>query len=127
MPDNTRILVIEDDLSTLTLINDLLEAEGFSVETATKGAEGRVKIAENPPDLMVLDLKLPDEFGLDICVDVKKNYPDVLIFILTSLGSSLDIENGLEAGADDYLSKPFNKRELIARIKATLRRFAKKK
>jgi two-component system phosphate regulon response regulator OmpR len=127
MPEKIRVLIIEDDEAVLTLTRDLLEAEGFTVETATKGEEGREKIEINPPDLVVLDLTLPDDYGLDICVDVKMAHPGILIFILTALGSSKDIAAGLEAGADDYLPKPFNKREFIARIQTVLKRASRKR
>ena len=79
-------------------------------------------IEKAPPDLVILDLSLPDDFGLDICKDVKNNHPGVVIIVVTALGNSTDVVAGLEAGADDYLAKPFNKREFIARVKIALRK-----
>ena len=117
-----RALIIEDNSMALTLTKNLLEAEKFEVYTATGGEEGREKIEEKAPDLLILDLGLPDDFGLDICKDVKRNYPGVVVFIITALGNSQDIVAGLEAGADDYLAKPFNKREFIARVQIALRK-----
>ncbi len=117
-----RVLVIEDNPAILTLTKDLLAAENYEVDTASTGEEGREKIEKNPPDLLVLDLSLPDDFGLDICRDVKKSHPGLLVFMLTALGNSQDVVAGLEAGADDYLAKPFNKREFIARVQIVLRR-----
>jgi DNA-binding response OmpR family regulator len=117
-----RALIIEDNPTVAALTKNLLEAEQFEVDVAAEGADGREKIEENPPDLLVLDLGLPDDFGLDICRDVKKNHPGVVIFIITALGNSQDVVAGLEAGADEYLSKPFNKREFIARVQIALRK-----
>lgn len=117
-----RALIIEDNSMVLALTKKLLEDEQFEVDTATGGEEGREKIEERAPDLLILDLGLPDDFGLDICKDVKKNHPNVVVFIVTALGNSQDIVAGLEAGADDYLAKPFNKREFIARIQIALRK-----
>jgi two-component system response regulator VicR len=117
-----RALIIEDNPTVAALTKNLLEAERFEVDTASEGEEGREKIEENPPDLLVLDLGLPDDFGLDICKDVKKNHPGVVVFIITALGNSQDIVAGLEAGADEYLAKPFNKREFITRVQIALRK-----
>lgn len=117
-----RALIIEDNPSVLALTKNLLEMEQFEVDTAFAGETGREKIEENPPDLLVLDLGLPDDFGLDICKDVKKNHPNIVVFIITALGNSQDVVAGLEAGADDYLAKPFNKREFIARVQIALRK-----
>ena len=80
-------LIIEDNPALRTLTRDILAAENFSVDTAGSGEEGRDKIEKTPPDLLVLDLGLPDDFGLDICRDVKKNYPNTIVFIITALGN----------------------------------------
>lgn len=121
-----KVLIIEDDPAALSVARDLLESIQFEVDTAVNGTEGREKIENNPPDLIVLDLSLPDDFGLDICKDVKAAHPGILIFILTALGNSRDIVAGLEAGADDYLPKPFNQREFIARVQMMIKRAARK-
>ena len=117
-----RALIIEDNPAVMTLTRNLLEEQHFETDTASDGEEGRDKIEKNPPDLLVLDLGLPDDFGLDICRDVKKDHPGVIVFIITALGNSGDVVEGLEAGADDYLAKPFNKREFIARVQILLRK-----
>jgi len=117
-----KILVIEDNPALSTLTRDLLQAEGFQVEIALTGADGREAIQNNLPDLLVLDLTLPDDFGLDICTEMKKKHPSLLIFIMTALGNSSDVVAGMEAGADDYIPKPFNQREFTARVRALLRR-----
>ncbi len=121
-----KVLIIEDDPAALSVARDLLESIKFEVDTAVNGTEGREKIENNSPDLIVLDLSLPDDFGLDICKDVKAAHPGILIFILTALGNSRDIVAGLEAGADDYLPKPFNQREFIARVQMMIKRAARK-
>jgi two-component system alkaline phosphatase synthesis response regulator PhoP len=118
------ILIIEDDPSVLTLTRDLLLTENYRVETATNARAGLEAVHKMKPDLLVLDLNLPDGDGLDLCRGLKKedatrNLP---VFILTARASSDDIVAGLEAGADDYLTKPFNEREFTARIRVILRR-----
>ena len=122
-----KALIIEDDPSGLALTKDLLESIKFEVVTAATGTAGRAKMKSEAPDVLVLDLSLPDDFGLDICRDVKKEHPDTLVFILTALGSSKDIEAGLEAGADDYLPKPFNQREFVNRVQKMIKRAQKAK
>ena len=119
------VLIIEDDTAALELARDLLKAERFEVYTATGGEEGRETIRKHTPDLIVLDLGLPDDFGLDICRETKQEFPGILIFILTALGNSSDVVAGLEAGADDYMAKPFNPREFVARIQILLKKAGK--
>jgi DNA-binding response OmpR family regulator len=117
-----KILIIEDNPMVQALTRDILIAQGFEVDTASTGEEGRSKIKKNTPDLLVLDLSLPDDFGLDICRDMKKQFPALLVFMMTALGNSQDVVAGLEAGADDYLPKPYNPREFTARVKTVLKR-----
>ena len=117
-----KVLVIEDNPMIRILTRDLLIAQGYTVDMASTGEEGREKTAIFEPDLLVLDLNLPDDFGLDICRDMKQMYPGLLVFIMTALGNSEDVVDGLEAGADDYLPKPYNPLEFIARVKAVLKR-----
>jgi len=118
------ILMIEDDPSVLTLTRDLLLAENYRVETAVNSQEGSETVRRLKPDLLILDLNLPDGDGLDLCRQLKKQAAskDLPVFILTARASSEDIVAGLEAGADDYLTKPFNEREFEARVRVILRR-----
>jgi len=118
------ILMIEDDPSVLTLTRDLLLAENYRVETAVNSREGWEALLRAKPDLLILDLNLPDGDGLDLCRRLKKeaSLRDLPVLILTARASSEDIVAGLEAGADDYLTKPFNEREFEARVRVILRR-----
>lgn len=117
-----KILIIEDNPALQGLTRDMLGAEGFEVDAAGTGEEGRRKIKDMQPDLLVLDLSLPDDFGLDICREMKQKYPGLIVFIMTALGNSEDVVAGLDAGADDYIPKPFNQREFLGRLKGLLRR-----
>lgn len=119
-----HILIIEDDPNVATLTRDLLLKSGYQAETRSTGQEGLACLEAEPFDLLVLDLGLPDVEGLDICKRVREDpsQKDLPIFILTARGSSEDIVLGLEAGAEDYLPKPFNEREFVARVQAILRR-----
>lgn len=117
-----KILIIEDNPALSNLTRDLLSNEGFEVDAASTGEEGRRRIKDFQPDLLVLDLSLPDDFGLDICREMKQKYPGLLVFVVTALGNSEDVVAGLDAGADDYIPKPFNQREFLGRLKALLRR-----
>lgn len=118
------ILVVEDDPAVSMITRDLFIKEGYRVTTVAKGADALKAVAGTAFDLLVLDLQLPDIDGIDVCMRIKKDHPDknVPIFILTARGSSEDIVKGLEAGAEDYLPKPFNEREFLARARAILRR-----
>ena len=117
------ILVIEDDKSIRMGLVDTLQAKGYCVHAAGRGREGLELFAEHDPDLLVLDLMLPDMEGFEICRQLKANEKnDVPIIILTARGAELDRVRGLELGADDYVTKPFSLMELLARINAVLRR-----
>jgi len=116
-----HILVIEDDVSILKLLRRGLAYEGYSVETAADGPEGLVKARERPPDLVVLDWMLPGLDGLEVCRRLR-SAGDVPILMLTAKDAVADRVEGLDAGADDYLVKPFDFDELLARIRALLRR-----
>ena len=121
---NTRphILVIEDDIEIRSLLRDYLSRENFRVETGDGGAAlDRFRTTFGEPDLVVLDIMLPGEDGLSICRRLRAN-SRVPILMLTAKSDDVDRIIGLEMGADDYLPKPFNPRELVARIRATLRR-----
>lgn len=115
------ILVVDDEANIVELARLYLEKEGFQVDVAYDGIHALEKIAHRPPALMVLDLMLPGVDGWEVCrkVRIKSDLP---IIMLTARDDDVDKIVGLEIGADDYLTKPFNPRELVARIKAILRR-----
>lgn len=123
MPNET-ILVIEDEKNILELVKYNLEKEGFRVLTALKGNAGLDMALKEKPSLVILDLMLPEIGGLDICRILKQNDKSrgIPLIMLTAKGTEADKVVGLELGADDYMTKPFSPRELIARIKAVLRR-----
>lgn len=122
MSTNPRIIVVEDDPEIRRLLLARLQADGFRVDVADDGvALDRVLAAKDFPDLIVLDLMLPGEDGFSICRRLRAR-SRVPIIMLTARGEDVDRIVGLELGADDYLPKPFNTRELIARIRAVLRR-----
>lgn len=121
MPSQPHIVVVEDDAEIGALIKRYLRSQNFQVSVAGDGAEMDALLAKARVDLIVLDLMLPGEDGLSICRRVRAS-SDVPIIILTARVEDIDRIIGLEMGADDYLSKPFNPRELLARIKAVLRR-----
>ncbi|HNW44550.1 MAG TPA: response regulator [Elusimicrobiales bacterium] len=118
------ILVIDDEESIRAALSRVLNPEGYTVSTAVNLAEGFDSCARNKPDLVILDVNLPDGYGIDLCRKIKSDpkLRHIPVFMLT--GESIEVENrlaGLEAGADDYILKPFNPGELIFRIKRILR------
>lgn len=115
------ILVVDDEQRIIDLAKMYLEQDGYSVMSATHGVQALRAILEDKPNLVVLDLMLPGMDGLEVCRRVR-NKSDVPIIMLTARADDIDKIVGLELGADDYLTKPFNPRELVARIKAILRR-----
>jgi len=119
-----RILVIDDDSSILKLVTDLLTEEGFGVIAASCGEEGIKKVHQSKPNLVILDLRLPDMDGFQICQTLKKDksVSNIPIIMLTVKSAKSSTVAGLEMGADDYIVKPFNQEELIARVKTVLRR-----
>ena len=117
------ILVVEDETSIASFVAMFLKNAGYAVRTAATGAEALQQVAAEQPALIVLDLMLPDIDGVDVCRRIRKR-SDVPILMLTARDDDLDKIIGLEVGADDYLTKPFNPRELVARIKTILRRAA---
>ncbi len=118
-----RILVIEDEAPMAEAVKFSLEKEGFAVDTALDGMAGLEIFHANPPDLVLLDLMLPGMDGLEVCRTIRRESP-VPIIMLTAKDSDVDKIVGLEMGADDYVTKPFNVRELVARVRAVLRRVA---
>ena len=119
-----RILIIEDDRDIVELVRYNLANEGFQVSGAFDGTTGLTTLKKTPPDLLLLDLMLPKMSGLDICREVRKDESlnRLPILMLTARGDEADRVVGLEMGADDYVTKPFSPRELVARIKTILRR-----
>ena len=116
-----KVLVIEDDPGIEEFLKELLLDNGFNAEIAADGIIALQNIKKSPPDLIILDLGLPKMSGETVCQEIKKKYPDIPIIILTAKGESNDIVNGLNLGADDYITKPFVAEELLARVKARLR------
>jgi two-component system alkaline phosphatase synthesis response regulator PhoP len=122
---SSRILIVEDEPGILLVIADLLRAEGHIVETAIEGKEGLRLATEQKFDLLILDVMLPGLNGFEICHAVREQGFDGAILILTAKGQVRDRVHGLQTGADDYLVKPFNSDELVARVGALLRRVHK--
>ncbi len=116
------ILVVEDDPAILRGLSDNLEAESHEVLTASDGEEGYRLIVERKPDLIILDLMLPKLGGYEVCRKVRSEGVTTPILILTARGEESDRVLGLDLGADDYITKPFSVRELLARVRAALRR-----
>ena len=122
MGSAAHIMVVDDDREIRALLVRYLEGQGFRVTAARDRRECERQLAERDPDLIVLDVMLPDGSGLDICRGLQGRRPRIPVILLTALKEDIDRIIGLELGADDYLGKPFNPRELVARIKAVLRR-----
>jgi two-component system phosphate regulon response regulator PhoB len=120
----THILVIEDEAALVELIRYNLEKEGFRVSAANDGEEGLALLKESKPDLLVLDWMLPHVSGIEICRQIRRRTElrDLPVIMLTARGEEADRIRGLEVGADDYIIKPFSPSELVARIRAVLRR-----
>lgn len=121
MDSSYRILVVDDDTEILSLVEGVLGRNGMTAQTARSAAEAELVLETFPADLIVLDLMMEGEDGLSFCRRLRAT-SDVPIIMLTALSEEVDRIVGLEIGADDYLPKPFNPRELIARIKSVLRR-----
>lgn len=120
----TRVLIVEDEEALATLLEYNLGQEKFEVTLAGDGEEGILKIEENPPDVVILDWMLPKISGIEICrrIRSKPETRNIPIIMLTARSEEADRIRGLETGADDYLTKPFSTNELIARVRAVLRR-----
>ncbi len=117
-----KILVVEDEEVIRMTLGDRLESEGYTVEFAVDGEEGFQKASRNAYDLVLLDIMLPRKNGFDVCRDIRMAGVVVPILMLTARGQTIDKVLGLKIGADDYLTKPFEAMELLARIEALLRR-----
>jgi two-component system alkaline phosphatase synthesis response regulator PhoP len=118
----TRILIVEDEESILMALEDNLKLEGYEVESAKDGPQGLALAKETRHDLILLDIMLPGMSGFDVCQKLRQSGVSTPVVMLTAKGQEVDKVLGLELGADDYVTKPFSPRELLARIKAVLRR-----
>ena len=121
---NGKIFIIEDETSIIKLVQHNLEKEGFIVSSSENGNEGLKQLKKFEPNLLLLDWMLPDLSGIEICKHIRKDnkFKTLPIIMLTAKGEEEDKIKGLETGVDDYLTKPFSYKELLARIKAVLRR-----
>jgi DNA-binding response OmpR family regulator len=122
MSARPKLLLIDDDRELTQMLGEFLEGEGFAVSAARTGAEGLKDVSAVPPDLVVLDVMLPGGSGFDVLRSLRGTHARLPVLMLTARGDDVDRILGLELGADDYLAKPFNPRELAARIRAILRR-----
>jgi DNA-binding response OmpR family regulator len=119
-----KILIVEDDPAILTGLVDLLEGEGFEVRSATDGVAALRAYQNEKPSLILLDIMIPEKSGLDVCREIRRKDALTPIVMLTAKGQEVDKIVGLELGADDYIVKPFGVGELLARVRAALRRAA---
>jgi len=124
---NSRILLVEDEPGLVLTLSDLLAAENYTVESARDGITGLTRAAGEPFDLVILDVMLPGKNGFDVCRDLRQQGKDVPVLMLTAKSQLTDRVVGLKLGADDYLIKPFEPEELLARVEALLRRVKKGK
>ena len=122
-----RILIVEDEEAIRVGLVDLLEIEGYDIDVAVDGEQAMEKVRQRQPDLVILDLMLPKASGYDVCRYIRKTYPQIFIMMLTAKTEEINKIQGLEMGADDYVTKPFSVFELMARIKSMLRRIAHEK
>lgn len=122
---NSRILLVEDEPGLVLTISDLLAAEGYDVDSATDGVSGFDMASSKPYDVILLDVMLPRKNGFDVCRELRQHGCDAAILMLTAKTQIVDKVVGLKLGADDYLAKPFDPSELLARIEALLRRVRK--
>ncbi|HWS46313.1 MAG TPA: response regulator transcription factor, partial [Acidimicrobiia bacterium] len=118
---DTHVLVVEDDETIGRSLEQTLHAQGYDVTLAVNGRSARRAFARSTPDLVLLDLGLPDVDGIDLCRELRASAPTVSILVLTARQEEADVVLGLDAGADDYVTKPFRLAELLARVRAHLR------
>ena len=122
MTRRARILIVEDDEAIRIALEEKLKSEGYHILTARDGEEARERLADDPPDLLLLDLMLPKLDGISVLRWLRRLRPELPVLIVSAKGKEEEKVEGLKAGADDYLAKPFGTRELAARIEALLRR-----
>jgi two-component system, OmpR family, alkaline phosphatase synthesis response regulator PhoP len=123
----SRILLVEDEPGLVFTLSDLLSAEGYAIETAPDGIAGLKRATSEPFDLVILDVMLPGKNGFEVCRELRRQGKDVAILMLTAKSQLTDRVVGLKLGADDYVTKPFEPPELLARVEALLRRVKKEK
>lgn len=116
------ILIVDDDLEVLDLLTQVLEKEHYQVSTVTDGDKMDKILERQSFDVILLDIMLPGRDGLELCKCIRQSHPEIAVIMISAKGEDIDRIIGLEIGADDYLPKPFNSRELLARVKAVLRR-----
>src|SRR5580698_2496365 len=121
-----RILIIEDEAPMRTALADLLDGEGYRVLTAADGESGLERALAEKPDLILLDVMMPKLDGFAVCAELRRMEVEIPVLMLTAKGQVEDRVTGLDAGADDYLVKPFSTEELLARVRALLRRTQRK-
>lgn len=121
-PESVSVLMVDDDVELSVMVAELLQAQGMTVHCASSAAQGMHELLHRQPDVLLLDLMLPDANGLDLCKLLREKGHDLPILMLTARGDPFDRVLGLELGADDYLGKPFEPRELVARVRALKRR-----
>jgi len=119
---NSRILVVEDDTELCELVAGRLREAGYEVDTAATGVEALRRVEAHVPDLVILDIMLPELDGLEVCRRLRASHPLLYIIMLTARTGEVDRVVGLEVGADDYVTKPFSLHELVARVRSALRR-----
>ncbi len=124
---SSRILLVEDEPGLVLTLSDLLGGEGYEVETASDGPSGLAKALTGSFDVVLLDVMLPGKSGFDVCKELRQQGRDVAVLMLTARTQVIDRVVGLKLGADDYLTKPFDPTELLARVEALLRRVNKEK
>ncbi|MEO7262114.1 MAG: response regulator transcription factor, partial [Jatrophihabitantaceae bacterium] len=117
-----QVLVVDDDATLAEVVIGYLERAGHRIRHVSNGADALTEVRALPPDLMLLDLMLPEVDGIEVCRRVRAEHPNVRVLMLTALGEAEDRIAGLEVGADDYVTKPFSPRELVLRVDALLRR-----
>lgn len=122
MSVQVRILVVDDEVELTSVLQEYLGANGFLVQTALNATQAKVLVTSKAPDLALLDIRMPGEDGLSLARWLRDQYPAVGVVMLTTAADVVDRIVGLEMGADDYIGKPFDMRELLARIKSVLRR-----
>lgn len=120
--ETAKVLIVEDDPDVRTALTRALSFEGYDIATASDGGRGLEAVAQDPPDVIVLDVMMPFVDGLEMCRRLRAKGNDTPVLMLTALGEISDRVDGLDAGADDYLAKPFALEEMLARIRALLRR-----